>query len=115
MSKITSIDALIDRTKVAFPGWELRLTQIREYMEAGRHNVVYDLLANSGYSYHYRSFNAKDILDTIDEQGNSIEKKFAELVSSAKEVVAKEALEPIRRQLADDFKETYPEAELLDS
>jgi len=116
MTKITSIDALVDRITSLYPKRVRLIKEVRELMEAGSVDFVYDTLANSGFrrSYEDASFTAQEIVDASHEDGTPDIDKCAALIARAKASLEQQALEPMRQQLADDFRETYPGARLLE-
>ena len=108
MSKITSIDALIERVKEAFPHWSRNVRHIVGYMEQGQYSAVYDLLSNSEWPRLYEtSVSHNLILASVDAKGEVIPEKFAELLETVRYQIMQAGLEPIRQQLQDDFKESY--------
>jgi hypothetical protein len=107
MTKITSIDDLVDRTKVAFPHWVKRSLEVREWMEAEDYSRVYYWLSNGGLHYSYPMFSSESILEILDENDHPIQEKLTKLIMEAREITANEALEPVRRQLAVDFRKTF--------
>jgi hypothetical protein len=105
MTKITSIDALIDRMKAAYPHWVRRPLEVRGLMEAGKYSEVYEWLCDTHCSA--ACFSAEQLLSTIDENGQLVTDKFNQLITQAREAIALAAREPLREQLEADFSESY--------
>jgi len=107
MPKITSIDALIERIKIAYPNKVDWPDRCRKYMEKGNYAEVYDLLNNSGFGRLHRILRPHEVLETIDDDDNVIPGKFAELVKKARQHIQEYELEPVRQQLQEDFRFSY--------
>lgn len=103
MTKITSIDALIDRIKEAYPNKDL--IRVRELMEQGSYSGVYESLRHPRFSRE--EFSAERILALVDDGGRLIPEKFTALMAEATEEAATQAREALRVQLEEDFLESY--------
>ena len=114
MPKITSVDALIDRVKEAYPGKESLLDYVRDAMARECYAGVYDALNVTNYN-RYRtnpmSFSSERILKILDDSGVVKPKRLKKLIEAAREDVdlcdMNSRLLPIREQLQDDFDESY--------
>ena len=107
MPKITSIDALIDRVKVAYPRRHQLPDRILELMGRDSYAAAYSILNNNGSGRYRSAFYSHQILKTVDDDGNVIADKFAELVEEARKDAENQELESVRWQLQHDFKESY--------
>lgn len=108
MPKITSIDALIERVKEAYPDRPSMPDRIVDYMERGYPAAAYDMLNNSGFGRSYKySISHDKILECVDENGDVIPEKFTELIETVRGQIRDAELEPVRWQLQDDFKASY--------
>lgn len=108
MPKITSTDALIERIKEAYPDRPLMPDRVVDAIERGYLAGAYDMLNNSGFGRTYSySISHDEILATVDENGEVIPEKFAELIETVRREIRDAALEPVRWQLQDDFKASY--------
>lgn len=106
MTQITSIDALIDRLKEAYPEWsEDVLVMIRREMGNENFDFVYERISNSGSGY--RSFSPDRLLEILDEDGKYDEMKLSSLIAQARASKERMAREPLRRRLDEDFLESY--------
>lgn len=108
MTKITSIDALIERIKEAYPDRPSMLAHIVDYMQGGYPAAAYDTLCHNGFGRTYsHSVSHDEILECVDDNEHVIPEKFAELIETVRREIREAELEPIRRQLQDDFNESY--------
>jgi|GEM_PF-3849597 len=116
MPKITSIDALIERVKDAYPDrpdWPARIV---DYMKRGYPAAVYDMLNNGGFGRTYSySIPHDSILECVGDNGDIIPEKFTELVETVQREIRGAELEPVRWQLQNDFRESYEFTWILNS
>ncbi len=106
MTQITSIDALIDRLKEAYPAWsEDVLVMICREMGNENFVFVYERISNPGSGY--KSFSPDCLLEILDEDGKYDEMKLSSLIAQARELKERMAREPLRRKLDEDFLESY--------
>jgi hypothetical protein len=108
MTKITSIDALIDRIKEAYPNNPGLLARILDSMERDYPASAYNALTRSGFGRTYEHSVSHDkILECVGEDGNVIPEIFTKLVETVRNEIRDAELEPIRRQLDLDFDASY--------
>jgi hypothetical protein len=108
MPKITSTDALIERVKEAYPDRPSMPARIVDSIERGYPAGAYDMLNNSGLGRTYKySISHTEILECVDDNGDVIPEKFAELIETIRRQIRDAELEPTRWQLQDDFKASY--------
>ena len=103
---IPSVDALIERTKEAYPYWSIRIAQIRSFMAQKEYGAVYELLyPPQGNIESY--YTTRQVLAMIMPDGTIPHKQLATLSKEAQDVRSYENLEPLRKQLFADFCHTY--------
>ena len=108
MPKITSNDALIERIKEAYPDRPSMPGRVIDAIERGYPASAYDMLNNSGFGRTYKySISHSKILECVDSNGDVILEKFAELIERIQREIRDAALEPVRRQLQEDFEDSY--------
>lgn len=108
MPKITSTDALIERIKEAYPDRPNMPARVVDAIERGYPAGAYDILNNSGFGRTYKySISHDKILACVDDNGDVIPEKFAELIETVHSQIRDAELEPIRWQLQVDFKDSY--------
>ena len=84
------------------------LARIVDHMQRGYPAAVYDMLSNSGFSRTYEhSVSHGKILECVGEDGAVIPERFAELIEMVRHKIRDAELEPVRRQLEDDFEASY--------
>lgn len=82
--------------------------RVVDAIERGYPAGAYDILNNSGFSRTYKySISHDKILECVDENGEAIPEKFAELIETVRREIRDATLEPVRWQLQDDFKASY--------
>lgn len=107
MSRVTSIDTLIERVWAAYPRKRSYPDRILELMGQNRYAEVYNLHSNGSFSRDRKAFSSREILATVDTNGNIIADKFAELIEKTREDHENQELEPVRCQLQEDFQQSY--------
>lgn len=124
MAKIMSIDALIDSIKLAFPEMfeyhESRQpsaayleSSIRRNWEEERYQDIYRTLDTWRVLDTWRHVTVKSITDEVlrlvDESEDTPAEILEKLTPEFRKIQIWFELEPVRQQLEDDFKETFPE------
>ena len=91
--------------KDAYPDWNVESTRVRELMDAGNYTRVYEWIrhVDSGYE----QFSPNEVLEILGKDGKPNMDQLLKLTTRAKEILEKVKREPLRRQLANDFRESY--------